>query len=87
MDADLLRGDALEGLGDTRSAARAYLEAFSADQRGTNAPSALFKLGSALGRLGQTNEACVTLGEVSARFPNSDAALEANSQMRNIGCS
>jgi TolA-binding protein len=47
----------------------------------------LFKLGSALGRLGQTSEACVTLGEVSARFPNSDAALEANSQMRNIGCS
>ena len=87
VDADLLRGDALEGLGDTRSAARAYLEVFSADQTGTNAPSALFKLGSALGRLGQTSEACVTLGEVSARFPNSDAALEANSQMQNIGCS
>ena len=87
VDADLMRGDALEGLGDTRSAARAYLEAFSADQTGTNAPFALFKLGGALGRLGQTSEACVTLGEVSVRFPNSGSALEANSQMLNIGCS
>jgi tol-pal system protein YbgF len=87
VKANLLRGEALDGQGDTRSAARAYLDAFSADQAGNDAPEALFKLGVALGRLGQTSEACVTLGEVSARFPNSDAALEANSQMRNIGCS
>ena len=86
VEADLMRGDALDKTGDTRSAARAYLEAFSTDQTGTNAPSALLKLGGALGRLGQINEACVTLAEVSARFPNSDAALEANSQRRNIGC-
>jgi tol-pal system protein YbgF len=85
--ADLGRGEALESQGDTRSAARAYLDAFSADQNGTDAPTALFKLGAALGKLGKTQEACVTLGEVSVRFPNADAALQANSQMRNIGCS
>jgi TolA-binding protein len=63
------------------------LDAFSADQSGVDAPIALLKLGTALGRLGQTQEACVTFGEVSARFPNTEAALQANSQMRNIGCS
>ena len=86
VKADLGRGDALDRIGDIRGAARAYLEAFSADQTGPEAPVALYKLGASLGRLGQTSEACVTLGEVSARFPNADAALEANSQMRNIGC-
>ena len=87
VKADLLRGEAFENQGDTRTAARAYLDAFSADQSGVDAPIALLKLGTALGRLGQTQEACVTLGEVSARFPNAEAALQANSQMRNIGCS
>ena len=87
VKADLLRGEALEGNGDIRAAARAFLDAFSADQNGRDAPTALLKLGTALGRLGQTQEACVTLGEVPARFPDAAAALEANSQMRNIGCS
>ncbi|MFT4706696.1 MAG: tol-pal system protein YbgF [Ascidiaceihabitans sp.] len=87
VKADLHRGEALENQGDIRTAARAYLDAFSADQNGADAPVALLKLGTALGRLGQTQEACVTLGEVSSRFPNTDAVLQANSQMRNIGCS
>lgn len=85
--ADLKRGEALEGLGDTREAARAFLSAFSLDQAGPDAAQALYRLGAALGRLGQTNEACVTLGEVPARFPQAgDTILEAQSQMRNIGC-
>lgn len=87
VQADLGRGDALESLGDIRSAARAYLDAFSVDQNGSDAPTALLKLGISLGRLGQTQEACVTLGEVSTRFPNAEAALLANSEIRNIGCS
>jgi tol-pal system protein YbgF len=85
--ADLKRGDALDAVGDTRNAARAYLDAFSLNQTGPDAAEALYKLGASLGRLGQTNEACVTLGEVSVRFPNDPSALLANSQMRNIGCS
>jgi tol-pal system protein YbgF len=84
--ADLKRGDALDAVGDTRNAARAYLDTFSQNQTGADAPEALFKLGASLGRLGQTNEACVTLGEVSSRFPTDPSALLANSQMRNIGC-
>lgn len=85
--AELGRGEALEGLGDMREAARAYLAAFSADPTAVSAPDALFHLGAALGELGKTSEACVTLGEVEVRYPSADAVLEAQSQMRNIGCS
>lgn len=81
------QGEALEALGDVREAARAYLSAFSADPTAGSAPDALFHLGGALGRLGKTEEACVTLGEVGLRYPGADAVLEAQSQMRNLGCS
>lgn len=85
--AELGRGEALEGMGDMREAARAYLAAFSVDQNGPVAPDALYHLGAALGRLGKTNEACVTLAEVARRYPQAnDAGLEAASAMRNIGC-
>lgn len=86
-EADLNRGKALDGLGDTREAARAYLASFSANANGPVAPDALFELGSALGRLGQTDQACITLGEVGLRFPDAQAALEANEEMASLGCS
>ena len=85
-EAHLRRGEALDGLGQPTQAARAYLEAFSADQTGPFAPEALYRLGEKLGALGQTQEACVTLGEVVARFPQAPAvglALEASNR---IGC-
>lgn len=85
--ADLRRGEAHEGLGDTREAARAYLEAFRLNQTGPLAPEALYLLGRALGRLGQQNEACVMLGEVSVRFPETEAVPRAFDEMQRIGCS
>lgn len=87
LEATLRRGEALEGLGDVREAARAYLAAFTLDQQNPLAPDALFRLGNALGRLGQAAEACVTLGEVAIRFPGAAAVADAQSAMRNIGCS
>ena len=87
IEATLRRGEALEGLGDVREGARAYLAAFTLDQQGPLAAEALFRLGNALGRLGQTSEACVTLGEVGVRFPGAAAVTDAESAMRNIGCS
>lgn len=80
------RGEALTALGDTAPAARAYLESFSGDPEGSKAPNALYMLGVSLGQLGQTNEACVTLGEVQARFPQSDVAFDAGQSRRNLGC-
>lgn len=87
QEAQVLRGDALDGLGDTANSARAYLEAFSGQPTGPVAGQALTKLGQALGKLGQTPEACLTLSEVGKRFPGSADEAEARSAMAALGCS
>lgn len=85
--ADLGRGDALERLGETREAARAYLAAFSTDQLARTAPVALYKLGASLGKLGQVSEACVTLDEVALRYPDAiDVISQARTARDEIGC-
>lgn len=85
--ADLNRGRALAASGDTREAARAYLASFSADGVGPDAPAALYELGAALGQLGQTSQACLTLAEVAVRFPSSEMVASAQQEMANLGCS
>ncbi len=82
----LSRGRALDQLDDTREAARAYLAGFSVDPKGPVAPDALRELGAALGRLGKVDQACVTLGEVAIRFPQSDAVAGARQEMTALGC-
>ena len=84
--ADYLRGEALEGLGEMTDAARAYLAAFSGDPTGQKAPDALFKLGASLGAIGQTQDACLTLAEVNVRFPGNPAVNDAQMAMQNLGC-
>lgn len=86
-EANLKRGQALEGLGDTREAARAFLASFTGDSEGVFAPEALFELGAALGRLGQTDQACITLSEVGVRFPSSATVTDATQEMASLGCS
>ena len=86
QEAAMMRGEALSQLGETANAARAYLEAFSGTPNGPRAGDALVKLGKALGDLGQTPEACVTLSEVSTRFPDSQAASEAQGVIAGLGC-
>ncbi|MEJ6403712.1 tol-pal system protein YbgF [Yoonia sp. 2307UL14-13] len=85
-DAEYLRGEALEGLGDMTEAARAYLAAFSGDPTGAKAPDALFKLGASLGAIGQTQDACLTLAEVDVRFPGNPAVADAQAEMQKLGC-
>ncbi len=72
-----LTGDAWYWLGESQlvrgnagEAARSYLRGYNADQRGPRAAYNLYRLGVALGRLGQVNEACLTLREVSTQFPS-----------------
>ena len=86
-EADLGRGRALEGQGDIKSAARAYLDAFSAAPSEDSAPESLYRLGLLLGQLGQQNESCVTLSEVSNRFPGDPWATEASTARQQQGCS
>lgn len=82
----LARGEALEASGDVKQAAKSFLDAFSADKDGPEAPKALFRLGRALGQLDQTEAACQTLGEVETRFPGSDPAAQARSEMQSLAC-
>ena len=86
-EAHLRRGQALEGAQDMTGAARAFLEAYSGAPTAATAPEALFRLGKSLGALGQTNEACVTLNEVSVRYPSAEHAVEAQLEMVNLQCS
>jgi len=86
-EAAFLRGQALEGLGEMTNAARAYLEAFSVNPEGVQAPQALFKLGFSLGSIGQVEDACLTLAEVGVRFPASAAETDAQTAMARFGCS
>lgn len=85
--AHLLRGEALQKVGKTSSAARAFLESYSGTPNGPTAPTALLKLGLSLEGLGQTQEACITLSEVTVRFPQSDASVEAQAARAGMGCS
>ncbi len=85
--AELNRGRALAATGDTREAARAFLASFSTDGTGPDAPVALYELGAALGTLGQTSQACLTLAEVGVRFPSSDMVSSAQQEMAALGCS
>lgn len=85
--AGLLRGEALDAAGQKSAAARAYLETFSAAPDADEAPEALFRLGRALGQLGQTEDACVTLGQVGARYPSAGAVSDAQAEMARLDCS
>lgn len=81
------RGLALEGMGEISQAARAFLDSFSGEPDGEVAARALYKLGETLGELGQTADACVTLGEVPTRFPGTQQAQDAVSERQRLGCS
>ncbi len=84
--AALLQGAALEKSGDLKQAGRIYLDLFSTNETGPQAPQALYRVGVVLGELGQTDQACVTLGEVGVRFPLDSAAGQAQSKMAQLNC-
>jgi tol-pal system protein YbgF len=86
QEAQYNRGEALRQLGETAEASRAYLDAFSGKPDGEFAPQSLLKLGQGLGALGQTQDACVTLGEVVNRFMGTASATEAQSSMSGLAC-
>ncbi|MEM6386239.1 MAG: tetratricopeptide repeat protein [Pseudomonadota bacterium] len=85
--AHLMRGESLSKLGLNSSAAQAYLESYSGTPNGPTSSTALLKLGVSLNQLGQTQQACITLNEVTLRFPSSDASLEAQAARASMGCS
>ena len=86
-EAHYLRGQSLQRLGRPADAARAYLDSFSGNPDGSRAPDALLQLGLALDEIGQHREACVTLSEVTARYPQSQASIEAQAALAGLSCS
>lgn len=84
--AHFYRGQALAAMGQTANAARAYLNSFSGSPDGPRAPDALTQLGISLGKLGQTEDACVTLGQVKVRYPASSAVQDAQAARQSLGC-
>lgn len=85
-DARLLLGEARAAQGDANGAARAYLDAFSGAPDSSVAPVALIGLGRSLKELGQSDEACLTLDEVSIRFPDAPEVQEAAQARVELGC-
>jgi len=85
-EAHYLRGEALSGLGETTSAARAFLESFSGAPNGPRAAASLLRLGESLADLGQIDEACTTLGQVAVRFPNAGQVGQAESRRAALDC-
>lgn len=74
--------------GDNAGAASSFLSGFNADQAGPLAPHNLYQLGVALGRLGQTRDACLTLAEVGRRFPAAPGGIvrQAEAEADSLAC-
>lgn len=87
-EAQFYRGEALNLLGNPQEAGRAFLESYtlSEDNNPGLAGEALFHLGSALNALGEMREACLTLGQVSVRFPGTAAVAKAEQSLAGMTC-
>jgi tol-pal system protein YbgF len=91
-----LEGEALYWLGESQfvrgnyqNAARSFLDGYNSDRNGLNAPRNLLRLGVTLGKLGQVNEACLTLKEVHKQFPKGPAEIlqAADNETATLKCS
>jgi len=90
-----LAGEALYWLGESQfvrgafqNAALSYLNGFNSNPASASAPKNLYRLGVTLGRLGQLDEACLTLREVQKKFPTGPADIlnAADTESRTLKC-
>lgn len=85
-EAQFRRGEALAAQSDWKGAARSYLDAFSGAPEGPFAPRALLRLGVSLGKIGQVEQACLTLAEVDNRYPGAGLSGDVASEKQALGC-
>lgn len=87
-NAFLWLGESQFARGIYADAASNYLKAYNVDRIGPIAPESLYKVGVSLGRLGQINEACLTLREVRAQFPSGPVEImnRADAEADNLTC-
>lgn len=91
-----LAGNAQYWLGETyyvrsqyRPAADAFLKAYREFPNGVKAPDSLLKLAITLAKLGETDAACRTFGQLDRTYPNAPEHIrqKANQEQRRAGCS
>ncbi|MFD1880288.1 tol-pal system protein YbgF [Paracoccus pacificus] len=85
-EARFLEGQALDSAGDSRGAARAWLETFAGAPDGTRAPEALLGLARVMADLGHAEESCLYLQEITTRFPQNPAGTEATNRLGAQNC-
>lgn len=85
-EAQFRRGEALAATNDWRGAARSFLDAFSGAPQGPQAPQALYRLAVSLSRLGDTQNACLTLAEVDLRYPGSAVSADVAAERQTLRC-
>lgn len=92
---DGLAGNAQYWLGESyyvrgayKQAAQSFLKGYTTYSASPKAPDSLLKLGMTLVRLGQTDAACSTLGELNRRFPDAPPAINQRAQLerQRAGC-
>ncbi len=73
--------------GDVRQAAQNFLEAYKKYPKSRRAPDSLLKLGMALNKMGQKEQACAALNSVSSDFPRAvEAKKRATVEYKRAGC-
>lgn len=85
-DALYYQGVALDAGGDAAAAAQIWLQGFAAAPTGARAADALLGIARVLADQGKTDDACLFLDDLSARFAGSAAAAEAQQRMTALDC-
>ncbi len=73
--------------GDYRGAAQNFLQGYQNYPKSRRAPDSLLKLGLALNKLGQKEQACAALGNVGGEYPKAvEARKRAQAEFKRAGC-
>ncbi len=73
--------------GDSKQAAQNFLQAYKTYPKSRRAPDSLLKLGMALNKMGQKDQACAALNSVGTEFPRAvEAKKRASAEYKRAGC-
>ena len=74
--------------GDFNNAAAAFAEGYKRFPQSGKGADNLLKLGMSLGKLGQKDQACASLGQIGRDFPNASPKTKemATNERRSLGC-
>ena len=68
-------GESYYARADYTRSAESFRKGFEANPQGQKAPDNLFKLAKSLGQVKRTNEACIVLGQIVAKYPDSSPRI------------